>query len=118
MIYCISAQNHQHFQKFIGSSLSLLDKPDFRGVLRNPSDIYDEASLHEKCPNAEFFSGIYFPVPGLNEKIYGVNLRIQSKYGKMQTRKNSVFGHFSRSAFFYEVKAAKVFCEKRFIIVV
>ena len=29
---------------------------------------------------------------------YGVSLRIQSKYEKIQTRKNSVFGHFLRSA--------------------
>ena len=38
----------------------------------------------------------YFPVFGLNTEIYGVNLRIQSEYRKMRTRKNSVFGHFSR----------------------
>ena len=43
MIYCISAQNYQHFQKLIGFCLTLLDKSDFRGVLRNPSDIYDKA---------------------------------------------------------------------------
>ena len=30
-------------------------------------------------------------------KIYGVNLRIQSEYRKIRTRKNSVSGHFSRS---------------------
>ena len=35
-------------------------------------------SLREKCPNT-------------------VNLRIQSKYRKIRARKNSVFGHFSRS---------------------
>ena len=29
---------------------------------------------------------------------YGVSLRIQSKCSKIQTSKNSVFGHFSRSA--------------------
>ena len=29
-------------------------------------------------------------------EIYGVNLRIQSGSGKIPTRKNSVFGHFSR----------------------
>ena len=34
-------------------------------------------SLHEKCPNTEFFSGPYFPVIGLNTEIYGVNFRIQ-----------------------------------------
>ena len=43
------------------------------------------------------FSGPYFPVFGLNTEIYGVNLCIQSEYRKIRTRKNSVFGHFSRS---------------------
>ena len=61
-------------------------------------------TLREKCPNTEFFSGPYFPVfgmnteiYGMNTEIYGVNLRIQSEYSKIQTRKNSVFGYFSRS---------------------
>ena len=31
--------------------------------------------------------------------IHELNLRIQSKYGKIRTRKYSVFGHFLRSAF-------------------
>ena len=39
----------------------------------------------------------YFPVFGLNTKIYSANLRIQSEYRKIRTRKNSVFGLFSRS---------------------
>ena len=51
-------------------------------------------TLREKCPNTEFFSGLYFPVFGL---IYSVNLRVQSKYKKIRTRKSSVFGHFSRT---------------------
>ena len=42
-------------------------------------------------------AGPYFPVFGLNMDIYGVNLRIQSECKKIQTRKNSVFGHFSYS---------------------
>ena len=42
------------------------------------------------------FSGPYFPVLGLNTEIYAVNLRIQSEHWKIQTRKNSVFGHFSQ----------------------
>ena len=46
------------------------------------------------------FSGPYFPVFGLNTEIYSVNLRIQSEYRKIWTRKNSVYGHFSRSANF------------------
>ena len=42
------------------------------------------------------FSGPYFLVFRLNTEIYEVNLLIQSKYRKIQTRKNSIFGHFSR----------------------
>ena len=39
----------------------------------------------------------YFPVFGLNTKIYFVNFRIQSEYRKIRrTRNNSVFGHFLR----------------------
>ena len=41
------------------------------------------------------FSGPYFPVFGLNTEIY--EDRIQSEYGKIRSRKNSVFRHFSRS---------------------
>ena len=45
------------------------------------------------------FSGPYFLVFGLNTEIYGVNLRVQSEYWKIQARKNSVFGPFFRSDF-------------------
>ena len=44
------------------------------------------------------FSSPYFIVFGVNSVIYEVNICIQSEYGKTQTRKNSVFGHFSHSA--------------------
>ena len=40
------------------------------------------------------FSGPYFPAFG-----YSVSLRIQSDCGKIRTRKNSVFGRFSRTVF-------------------
>ena len=43
------------------------------------------------------FSGPYFSTFGQNIERYEVSLRIQSEYGKIRTRKNSVFGHFSRS---------------------
>ena len=39
----------------------------------------------------------YFPAFGLNTERYEVFLRIQSECGKIGTRNNSVFGHFSRS---------------------
>ena len=41
-------------------------------------------------------SGPYFPAFGLNMERYPVSLRIYSECGKIRTRKNSVFGHFSR----------------------
>ena len=39
-------------------------------------------------------------VKSVQIRSYFVNLRIQSEYRKIQTRNNSVFGHFSSSAFF------------------
>ena len=47
----------------------------------------------------KIISGSYFPLFGLNTKIYEVNLHIQSEYRKIRTRNNSVFGRFSRSAY-------------------
>ena len=44
-------------------------------------------------------SSPYFPVFGRNMVIYGVNVRIQSKNRKIRTRRNSVFGGFSRSEY-------------------
>ena len=52
--------------------------------------------LREKCPNTEFFLVRIFPYS------YSVNLRIHSEYGKIRTRKNSVFGHFSESELFVD----------------
>ena len=43
------------------------------------------------------FSGPYFPLFWMNSENYSLNFRIQSKYRKIWTRKNAVFGHFSRS---------------------
>ena len=46
------------------------------------------------------FSGPQFLVFGLKTEIYFVNLRIQSKYRKIRTRRNSLFEHFSRGVFY------------------
>ena len=43
------------------------------------------------------FSDSYYPAFRLNTERYRVCLLIQSEYGKIRTRKNSVLGHFSRS---------------------
>ena len=50
-----------------------------------------------KSVQIQVFPGPHFPVFGLNTDIYSVNIRIQSKYRKIRTRKNSVFARFSRS---------------------
>ena len=53
--------------------------------------------LHDTCPYSEF-SGSYFPAFGLNMEIYSVNLRIQSKCGKIRTKKTpSEYRQFLRS---------------------
>ena len=44
------------------------------------------------------FSDPYFPTYALNTERYSVSLHIQSECRKIRARKNSVFGHFSRSA--------------------
>ena len=33
-------------------------------------------TLSEKCPNTDFFTGLYFPALGVNTEIYSMNLRI------------------------------------------
>ena len=53
------------------------------------------------------FSGPYFLVFGLNTERSSVSLHMQSKCGKISTRKKPVFGHFSRSGKFSPHKDAK-----------
>ena len=78
--------------KFTEEILNLKFTFLYSGVLE------DSCSKHcLKSAQYGVFSGRDFPVLGLNTKIYSVNLRIQSKYREIRTRKNSVFGHFSRS---------------------
>ena len=43
------------------------------------------------------FSGLYFPVFGLNTEIYEANLHTQSTLRQNTNQENSVFGHFSHS---------------------
>ena len=53
-------------------------------------------TLREKCPNMEFFLvRIFLHSDWIRRD--EVSLRIQSEWGKIRTRKYSVFWHFSRS---------------------
>ena len=55
--------------------------------------------VHTACKVFKYgvFYGPSFSAFGLNTERYSVSLRIQSECGKIRTRKNSVFGYFSRS---------------------
>ena len=58
--------------------------------------------LREKCPKRSFFWSVFPRIRTEKGEIlrispYSVSLRIQSERWKIRTRKNSVFGHFSRS---------------------
>ena len=60
-----------------------------------PSSLAPVITSKVKCvKNVQIrtFSGPYFSVFELNMKIYSVNLRVQYRYGKIRTRKNSLFG--------------------------
>ena len=48
-----------------------------------------------------------------NFTVYSVSLRIQSKCGNIRTRKNSVFGHFSRSVNSFLIKFEEPFFLKK-----
>ena len=53
-----------------------------------------------KVSKCRDFSGPYFPVFGLNTEIYFVNIRIQSEYRKIRTRRNSAFGPSKKNVLF------------------
>ena len=80
--------NFEHNSKYKNSTFIL----KFRLELVLPYSI-----IAWKVSKYGVFSGPYFPTFGLNTEVYSVNLRIQSKCRKIRTRKNSLFGHFSRS---------------------
>ena len=65
---------------------------------QNTQWLTSQVKLREKCPITEFFVVRIFP----NSAYLSVSLRIQSEFGKLRTRKNFVFGHFSRSVFWHE----------------
>ena len=64
----------------------------------------DYSSISSSAPLALANETVNYDIKALREKrsnskssYYGVNLRIQSEYRKILTRKNTVFGHFLRS---------------------
>ena len=61
------------------------------------------------CVNSVQIRGFFWSVFSCVQTEYAVNLRIQSEYRKIQTRKSYVFGHFSPSVQFMEL--VRAICE-------
>ena len=100
---------------FISNFYSIVSPPIisgriFRGMGKRIS-VAKKSSWHpdvdvyiaRKVSKYGVISGPYFPAFGLNTEIYSFYLCIQSEYRKIQVRKTSVFGHFSRSDIFRNV---------------
>ena len=73
---------------------------NFSYTLRVPSTGCFKSTLREKCPNTELFLAHIFLYSEwiLETRSISPYSVIQSKYRKIRTRNNSVFGHFPRSA--------------------
>ena len=69
--------------------------PDCRGCSEPVKELFSSHCV--KVSKYGVIFGPYFPAFGLNPERYFVSLRFQSECGKIRTRKNSIFGHFSRS---------------------
>ena len=115
---------HLKFHKIFGSPLLFWQINcviDFKKKLKKKYSIV--LSTAWKVSKYGVISGPYFPVFGLNTGKYGpeitsyldrfdagrpvwkvsVSLHIQSECGKIRTRNNSVFGHFSRCDSLYNI---------------
>ena len=104
-----SAKNLKTFFKLLSKAIKTFDR--FRIADRNYKTWFNSVNcqryepsklsnaLRENCPNAEFFLvRIFLHLDWIRRfTIYYVNLCIQFEYTKIRTRKDSVFGHFSRS---------------------
>ena len=75
------------------------------------------ADLVSLVAYTEFFSGLHFSIFRLNTEIYRLNPGIQSEYGKIRTRKNFVFGHFSCIDWLqFHLQFAKLYCNIHHIL--
>ena len=68
---------------------------------------YEKIPLREKC--AKVFSGLYFPVLGLNMEIYGVNLRLSQSTGKYEPEKAPYWDTFHAVYFHIYTKTLIVY---------
>ena len=78
----------------------LLFKPSFPTKLKQNSSFLMFFKWTNWSPTEQLLTS---PLRCSSFTANGVSLRIQSEYGKIQTRNNSVFGHSSRSECLWEV---------------
>ena len=65
------------------------ERPSLKLIMENAKLVREYSGW--KVSKYRVFSGPYFQVIGLDTEIYFVNLRIQSKYRKIWTKKNPTF---------------------------
>ena len=115
----ISRPYFQEFRRRMHSAVSISRKNFPTNWLQFQCKFYHQNFItmffpflnHGEVMKYGVLSGPYFPVFGLNTERYGVSLRIQSECWKIWTRKNSVFGHFSRSEC---VRSSEEFIPKKY----
>ena len=106
LILCLKEEAKDIFNKLSRKGTTFSGKKTKWSLGYNPASLKTALnhlilnSLREKCPNTEFFLVRTFLYSG---GIRRFTEKIQSNYRKIQTRKNPVFGHFSRSDFYLKV---------------
>ena len=100
----LSLRRYYLFIKTWKSILKWNDSTMFLKQLSSNNNSLAPKTTAKRCARSvqvRSFSGPYFLICRLNTEIYFENIRIQSKYGKMQTRKSPYLDTFH---------AVKVFC--------
>ena len=72
-------------------------------ILRRVQWVFHK-TVNKKYPSTEFFFSPYFPTFRLITETYRLNLRIRFEFGKIRTRNNPVFGHFTAQKMKFSIK--------------
>ena len=85
-------RNHLHQSSFVGKWDSIKGFTRVRYIFSNGFFL---EKYFKRCVYIHFYKKYWILLIAWN--VYFLSLRIQSECGKIRTRKNPVFGHFSRS---------------------
>ena len=96
-------------QEFENNILNLVTQKRFYPYEhKSPFEKFKKKFTVWKTSKYRFFCGLYFPAFWLNMERYPISLHFQPECRKIRTRKNFVFGHFSRSDYL-AIKSSIVF---------